>query len=255
MGILSAQMELPELKELGLTKGQIKVYQALLDSGTAGIHTIQEKTGLERRAIYDILNKLIDKGFITYVNEKGSRQYQCTHPKNLQEAAEQKKEILSSLTEKMPQITDLFNFAKPDIRAEVYRGNQAMKALLNEALEYDTYWIGGNSGVETCSEEMRLWFKRWTKRRIENKKFMYDLVDYGTSLEDFKPHDLKKHKKSFYKYCRLPKHLQSPLVLIMFGSKVAQVLWSKQSFAFVLESKEISEAFMKYFKYFWKDSW
>ena len=48
-------MELPELKELNLTAGQIKVYQAILEIGTAGIQKIQEKTALERRAIYDIL--------------------------------------------------------------------------------------------------------------------------------------------------------------------------------------------------------
>ena len=249
-------MELSELKELDLTKGQIKVYQAILKIGTARISKIQEKTGLERRAIYDILNKLIEKGLISYVEEKGSRKYQCTHPRHLKELISNKQKTLEKLNKKIPQITDLFQFSKPDIRAEVYRGNDAMKALLNEALEHDaTYWIGGNSGVETCSEEMRMWFKRWTKKRVKLKKFMYDLVDKGTSLEDFPPKDIKKHKKNFYKYCSLPKDLKSPMVMIMFGNKVIQVLWGKQSFAFVLESKEIHEAFMKYFNYFWKNPW
>lgn len=249
-------MDLPELKELNFTQGQIKVYQGILDLGTAGIHNIQEKTGLERRAIYDILNKLIEKGFITYIDEKKTRKYQCTHPKNLKEAIEQKQQNLEILSNKLPQIINLFTYSKPEIRAEVYRGNEAMKAFLNESLDYDaTYWFGGNTGVETCSEEMRLWFKRWTKKRVELKKFMYDLVDFGTYLEDFEPNDISKHKKYFYKYCVLPKNLQSPMVIIMFGNKVAQVLWSKHSFAFVLDSKELHESFMKYFNHFWKDPW
>ena len=66
-------MDLPELNELNLTTGQIKVYQALLEYGTAGIHKIQEKTGLERRAIYDIINKLRKKGIVSYTIEKGKR--------------------------------------------------------------------------------------------------------------------------------------------------------------------------------------
>ncbi len=249
-------MELPELKELNLTAGQVKVYQAILELGSAGIQKIQEKTALERRAIYDILNKLIEKGFVTYTQEKTNRKYQCTHPRNLKEAIEQKQKTLETLHQKLPKITDLFTYSKPEIRAEVYRGNDAMKALLNEALEHKaTYWIGGNSGVETCSEEMRLWFKRWTKKRVAAGKFMYDLVDHGTHLEDFKPNDIKKHKKFLYKYCSLPKNLQSPMVMILFGNKVAQVLWSKQSFAFVLDSKELNDSFMKYFNFFWKDSY
>ena len=83
-------MDLPELSELNLTAGQVKVYQATLELGTAGIHSIQEKTGLERRAIYDILNKLIEKGFITYVDEKNVRKYQCTHPRNLKRSEERR---------------------------------------------------------------------------------------------------------------------------------------------------------------------
>lgn len=247
-------MELPLLKELGLTEGQVKVYTAVLELGTAGIQQIQEKTALERRSIYDILNKLMEKGFISYTEEKENRKYQCTHPRTLKETIENKQKQLSELSAKIPDITNLYNFKRPEIRAEVYRGNAALRTLLEEALEYPaTYWIGGNSGVEKCSEEMRLWFKRWTKKRVEAGKFMYDLVDYGTFLEDFPPKDLAKHKTNFYKYCQLPKNLSSPMVIIIFGHKVAQVLWSKQSFAFVIESEQIKESFMKYFNYFWKE--
>lgn len=249
-------MEIKELADLGLSPGQVKVYTAVLELGTSGIQKIQEKTALERRAIYDILNKLIEKGLISYTIERGKKTFQCTHPRNLQEQVELKQKSLQLLHDKLPKITDLFNFAKPKIRAEVYRGNDALKALLNEALEYDaSYWIGGNSGVETCTEEMRLWFKRWTKKRVEKKHVMHDLVDHGTWLEDFPPGKIENHKKHYYKYYQLPKDLKSPMVMVMFGNKVLQILWSKQSFAFVLESEELHESFMKYFNYFWKDPW
>ncbi len=250
-------MDLSELKEVGLSDGQVKVFGAVLDLGNTGIQGIQEKTGLERRAIYDVLNKLIEKGFISYIVEKGKRTYQCTHPKNLGEAIDKKQEELAKLQNKLPEINDLFNFAKPPIGAEVYRGNEAMKALLNEALGHKaTYWIGGNSGVEvSTTPSMKRWFHHWMKKRVEKKRIMYDLVDYGTHLQGLLPGKLALHKKNYYKYCALPKDLRSPMVIIMFGNKVAQVLWSKQSFAFVLESKEIKDSFMKYFNYFWKDPW
>ena len=248
-------MELEELKELGLSNGQVKVYVAILELGSASINAIHEKTGFERRAIYDIINKLIERGLISYTLEQGKRTYQCTSPRILQEEIEKKTWSLKSLKNKLPSISEMYNLAKPKIRAEIYRGNNAMRTLLDEALDYPaTYWIGGNSGVETnTGDEMKRWFKKWTTRRVELKRFMYDLVDYGTSLEDFAPKDLKKHKKFYYKYCELPKELRSPMVIIIFGNKVAQVLWSKQSFAFVLESEEIKESFMKYFYYFWKE--
>jgi hypothetical protein len=84
---------------------------------------------------------------------------------------------------------------------------------------------------------------------------MYDLVDYGTWLKGLEPSDVKAHRDNYYKYCQLPKDLQSPMVIAIFGNKVAQILWKEQSFAFILESKEIKDSFMKYFNYFWKEPW
>ncbi|MBT4805654.1 hypothetical protein HON71_05775 [Candidatus Woesearchaeota archaeon] len=247
-------MELENLKELGLSDGQISVYSAVLELGITGLNKIQEKTGIERRNIYDILNKLIEKGLVSYTVEKGKRTYQCTHPNKLLEEIKKKEDSLTDLKQQIPQIKDLFNISKPDIRAEVYRGNEAIKALLNEALEYKaSHWIGGNSGV--YNTPLKHWWEHWMKRRVEKKHLMYDLVDHGTFLQGLKPKDIKKHKNEYYKYGELPKHLSSPMVIIIFGNKVAQVLWTKKPFAFVLESEEIKDSFMKYFNYFWKDPW
>ena len=154
----------------------------------------------------------------------------------------------------MPKIRYFFEKTKPAIRAEIFRGNEAIKALMNEALEYkELYWIGGNSGVQRTP--LKYWFGHWMKKRSERKIMMYDLVDYGTFLEGLEPNNTKKHKKEHYKYCQLPKELKSPMVIMIFGNKVAQILWSKQSFAFVLESEDIKQSFMKYFHYFWKEPW
>lgn len=247
-------MDLKNLKELGLSDGQIAVYSAVLELGISTLNKIHEKTGIERRNIYDILNKLIERGFIAYTVEKGKKTFQCTHPIRISEEIKKRQEALKELNSQVPIMASLFDVKKPEIRAEVYRGNEAMKALLDETLNYkEQYWIGGNSGVENTS--LKNWFRHWMDRRVEKKRLMYDLVDYGTYLEGLKPNDIETHKKNYYKYCQLPKELKSPMVILIFGNKVAQILWSKKSFAFVLESEEIKESFMGYFHYFWKNPW
>ena len=64
-------MELEYLRKIGLTSGEIKVYSAVLEIGASSLNKIHEKTGIERRNIYDILNKLIEKGLVSYVIERG----------------------------------------------------------------------------------------------------------------------------------------------------------------------------------------
>lgn len=249
-------MMLKNLKELGLSDGQIKVYSALLELGISTLNKIQEKTGIERRNIYDILNKLIEAGLASYSIEKGKRTYQCTHPNKLLEEIKEKEKKLKELEEQIPNIKSLFELSKPEIRAEIYRGNEAIKTLFEEILEYkESFWMGGNSFEEyrVVSESLQLWFKNWMKRRVEKKHIMNDLVSYGTYLEGLEPGKISKHKKAYYKYCSLPKDMYVPMVIIIFGNKVAQVLWGKQSFAFILESDKIQESFMKYFNHFWKN--
>lgn len=244
------EKKLDQLKELGLSEGQVKVYVAVLDLGVSTLNGIQEKTGIERRNIYDILNKLIERGFISYTLEKSKRTYQCTHPNKILEEIKKKEVNLDNLKNDISFIIPTFNAKKSAVRAEVYRGIEAMKSLHDEMLDYkEIYWIGGNSGVENTS--LKVWFSKWMQRRVEKKVMMYDLVDYGTFLGGLEPQKKEKHKKQYYKYCQLPRQLRSPMVIAIFGNKVVQILWSEKPFAFVLESKEIKESFMKYFNYFW----
>lgn len=249
-------MKLENLRELGLSGGQIKVYTAILELGISTLNNIQEKTAIERRNIYDILNKLIETGLISYTVENGKRTYQCAHPNKLLEEIKKKEDRLKELKEQMPHIKSLFELPKPKIKAEVFRGNESIKSLLNELLEYnESFWLGGNSFEEykSVQENLQIWFEHWMNRRVQKKHIMNDLVSHGTHLKGLEPDDLKKHKKLYYKYCQLPKGIYVPMVIIIFGNKVAQILWGGQPFAFVLESDKIKESFIKYFNYFWKN--
>lgn len=244
-------MKLELLEELGLSQGQIAVYRAVLELGTSGLNGIQEKTGIERRNIYDILNKLIERGLISYTVEKGRRTYQCTHPRTLSEQIKERQERLKMLNEQLPDVQKLFSEAKPGIRAEVFRGDEGIKTIFEEVLEYSCcHVLGGNSFKGyVVSKSLQRWFKHWMDRRVKQKHVMYDLVDYGTFLKEQPPEE--DSEKSYYHYAQLPPDLRSPMVVLIYGDKVAQILWGQQSFAFVLESEEIRESFMRYFHYFW----
>lgn len=241
-------MSLEVLRKIGLTDGEVKVYGAVLEIGVASLNGIHEKTGIERRNIYDILNKLIAKGLVSYITEKGKRTYQITHPNKIISYIEEEKhrldETKNEIETEIPSIIKKFKAAKPPIKAEVYRGKEGIKAVFEDMLNYkENYFIGGGWYVVY---ELPFFWANYNKRRM----------DLGVKWFNLVRHEFRKEKipeKTLISVKFLPKEFSgNPLVIFIYGNKVANVLWSKEFFAFVIESNEINENYKRYFDYLWR---
>src|SRR3989339_40224 len=68
------------LKEFGLTETEEKVYLSLLKQGTSLASDIIKKTQLHRTTIYDVLERLISKGFVSYIIQNKIKYYSATNP-------------------------------------------------------------------------------------------------------------------------------------------------------------------------------
>lgn len=235
-------MEPEQLKILGLTDGEVKVYFAILNMGSSTVNLIHEKTGLERRTIYDIINKLIGKGLITYTVEKKKRTYQCAPPDKIKQELNKKKQELAEFEEQLPEIEKIYKSAKPKINLEVFRGKEGIKSVSEEMLNYKkNYFLGGGFYI---MDLLPHYWPQYNKRRIKLGVKRYSLVK----------HEYKKRKITekllYLKY--LPEELTGgPSVIFIYGNKIANVIWGEEIFAFVIESKEIAENYKKYFKYLW----
>jgi len=234
-------MEIEQLRTLGLTKGEVKVYSAILNLGISSINNIHEKTGLERRAIYDIINKLIEKGIISYNVEKGKRTYQCASPNKLKEELSLKRKELDNFEKVLPTIEEIYKSSKPKINTENFRGKEGIKSVWNDMLDYpELRWIGSGNYVPKKLPEF---FENWNKRRRDKKIDSYHLFRNEIRKELIK-------NAGFAKF--LPEEFSvNPAVICVYGNKVVNFLFGEELFAFVIESKELSENYKKYHKYLW----
>ncbi len=239
-------MELKELKILGLSQGEIKVYTAILNIGISSINEIHEKTGFERRAIYDIINKLIKKGLITYTIEKNKRTYQIAPPNKLQEEIFEQKKKLNELQNILPDINKIYNSKKPKINIEIFRGKEGIKSLFEHMLNYkDNYFIGGGYYI---MDLLPHYWPQYNERRIKKGVHWHSL-----SLHQTKKRKIPETRLLDIRY--LPKELgDNPSVVFIFGNKIVNVLWGEEWFAFMIDSEEIAKSHKKYFKYLWNTS-
>ena len=211
-------MSLEILRKIGLSEGEIKVYSSLLDLGQSSLNNIHEKTGIERRNIYDILNKLIERGLVGYVLENKKRIFNITHPNKLVGYLEEKKHELDKLKYELqveiPAILQRFESKKYKINAAIYRGTNGVKSIYEDILNFkEHYFIGGGRYV---MKNLPHYWENFNLRRIKAKIKFYNLIRYELKTEI---------KQLPYEHIKiLPKEFSgNPNVIFIWGGKVANV--------------------------------
>ena len=87
-------MDLRLLEEIGLTKGEIAVYMALLDVGSSTVGPIIDKANVSSSKVYDILERLMDKGLVSFVIKSGTKNFEAADPERLLDYMKEKKRSL-----------------------------------------------------------------------------------------------------------------------------------------------------------------
>ncbi len=240
-------MDTKILKEIGLTETEIKIYLALLSIGATSAGKIVETTGIHRKNLYDALNKLIDKGLVTYVIENKIKHFQPKDPENLIRYLEEKKNKISEkekeLEKEIPELKKKFQSLVPEIESEIYRGTEGIKTILKECLNYkEVLFIGATGDV---GERLPYFWPQYNKKRIKLKcKWKLLLI-----------HEAKNKQitqSQYYEYKILPKMLSGLNVIYIYGDYVANVLWLEKPLAFVIKHKNLANNYRKYFDYLWK---
>ena len=237
-----------DLTQIGLSENESKVYMALLDNGPLPVNRMHEETGIDRRNIYDVLNKLISKGLVTFAIENKKRIFQITSPKRIMLFLEEqkqhindKKKIASKILSKLER---KFEARTSSVEAEIYRGYEGIKTIWEDTLNYKEAMMIGAGGFGY--DRMPRYWIAFNRKRIKRGIRWKELV-----IERMRNHPMLKEKLIESKF--LPKELTGPPnVIWIYGNKVTNILWLETTpIAFVVNDKEIAESYRVYFKFLW----
>jgi sugar-specific transcriptional regulator TrmB len=168
-------MQADELERLGLNRSEAKVYLALLELGTSSAGTITDKAQVSPSKIYGVLEKLLQKGLISYIIKAKTRFYTAASPQKLKEYLEEEKrgiERKEELLDKMlPMLRRVQKLAEDKQEAEIFVGFPAMKnayfTMYDSAERGDEHLVFLRSGEEEGKPEAVLFFNRLHKRSVE----------------------------------------------------------------------------------------
>ena len=226
-----------QLKDVGLTENESKVYLALLELGPVNAGLITRKSGLHRRVVYDIIDRLIKKGLIGYIIRNNVRLFQASDPERILEMLKEKE---NNLNEILPQMKNLYSKTREKEETNFYKGKRGLKTIFEDQLNYKEIFILGASPI--AYDVLQFYFKWYDKRRAE-KKIKAKIIFHKTD---------KKIKIPYSEIRYLPEKYSSPVAINIYGDKLALILWSKENpLAVVIKNKLISEGYKQYFELMW----
>jgi len=239
------------LEEIGLTKSEIKVYLALLKLGSSTKKAIVKEAKITPSKLYEITDKLINKGLVSYVKKNKVLHFSAAPPEQILDFLKRKKEEINKQEETfgkiIPSLKSLEKREEPEI--EVFRGWQGMRTaynmMLNGLKPGDTdYVIGATSGedIKAATRFFENIHRQRRKRRIK-LKIIHDKSSKKWALS------ILRYPK--YEQVRFVKH-SSPSEVNIWDDNIMVILLTKIPVLTLIKSKVVAESFRNYFETLWK---
>lgn len=225
-----------ELKNLGFTAAEAVIYRVVLKLGVCTVKDISKDSGFHRTNIYDVLERLKERGLVSCYLEGKTTFYKVSNPENLYSFLEDKKKVLDSI---FSEIKKLEKQSNDFVEVEVLKGEEGMKAAFRDMLRAKKPLYGfGIKGQ--LREKLPHYAEQWL-RDAKKQKLKY----YGIYTE--------KDVPSYYTEIRfVSKELSSPVATFIYGEKVNINIWEPSLVAITIKSKLVASMYKKHFDLLWK---
>jgi len=241
-----------DLQGIGLTDGETKAYLAMLESGSSTVGPIAKKSGISYSKIYEVLQRLIDKGIVSFIVKEKTRYFQAVNPSMLYRFLERQEDEIEKNKERLKKI-----IPELEKHTKIFDNKEEVELFI------------GLKGLRTANEKM---YMNFHKKDVAMFLYVYreeyaDMVDefflklapfYKKIGIRFKGLGTKKWVKSEYakktssfidaRYVDFP----LPGTIDIYKDTVLQVSWGKKPIGILMQSQEIADNYRNYFNEVWK---
>lgn len=241
------QMETEALEGLGLTKNEAIVYISLLEFGKAHISQISGKTRMHRRTIYDCLERLEDRGLVSFVMEGKTRIFIPVNPKRLKEIAEEKEEKIEDI---LPNLLKALNKSNVKTEVSVHKGKEGLKNVMDDLIKTKPKKWCSLTSAGKGSEALPFYIPQFHKKRIKSK-IELEIIFTKNRLSVERSKELRELNLTKVRFIDTASLI--PVSIWLYDSKIAFMLWESET-AILIENKETADSFKNYFNLLWKQA-
>lgn len=255
------------LLKLGLTSNEVEIYLTLLNKGEISVNEIGSSSGLHRQVCYDALDRLLEKGVVSYIIKNNKKFFKALKPDKIidylderKQEIEQKKQDINSI---MPQLLGMFSTEKEETEVEVIKGKMVLRTVYNDIIRTlkETKKENGKEMIKETKEGQR---KVMYAMGIEETKFLeFDKIAIEQYINRMRKNRFKEKllaresaatffEGSQSEYRLIPNHLFNPNPTHIYGDKVAMIIWGNPVYGIIIRNKQVADANRKYFEMLWK---
>lgn len=235
-----------ELKELGLTDSEVKIYLACLSETGTNVKDISLKTGIIRTTSYGLLEGLIKKGFVSEINRGGIKFFRATSPKELINVLDQKKEKIKAI---IPELEKIRQAIPSFYNIDFFQGKSGVKIITNDIISKKKEVIkilgAGQEWFKFSEIFSIIYYRKKKEMNVKTKTILSDTFEERNFLKN---KDVKNSEIKFLKNIDVTK-----TAVFIYQDKVAFASYEKDNpRGFIIKDKEFNYSQNVFFDNLWR---
>ncbi|HLD05881.1 MAG TPA: helix-turn-helix domain-containing protein [Candidatus Nanoarchaeia archaeon] len=250
-------MDINELKKIGFTQGETQIYAALLELGETTRTELAKKSGISPSKIYDVVNRLMEKGIVSTVKKQGVLHFSAADPARLTDFLDQKEAELNQertlVDQLLPILLAKHQKTKEEVDIEVFYGWEGMQTAYNDIVKSLSkgdinYIFGASKGQDP--KQADLFFSKYYER-TRKKKYKIKII-FNENMRGYTdrvgfflktaPHEARfLHQNTFTE-------------LNFYKDTVLFIMLLKKPIVIRVHSQEAADSFKKFFETMWKQA-
>ena len=246
MEIMSLELD---MKNIGFSDKEAKVYLALLELGDAPVQKISEKAKVNRATTYVVLETLQKRGVVSTVEKDKKIYFAAENPRALLRLFRAQEEDLrgkeDDFKRTLPELEAVFNLAGEKPRVRYFEGKDGLLAMQEDFLASGTKEL---LAIYSADELDTIFTKEERKRYIERRQ------EHGISVRSIytkaggpylspTPAERKFVPKNKFPFSS---------DITIYGNRAAMATFRGKLIGVIIESKEIADTLRLIFELAWR---
>lgn len=249
------------LRFIGLTDKETKLYVALLRHGMQPTSYLARRAGLNRGTAFLLLHALVEKGLASKSTKGKIQHFAPLEPKELLHYLDRRERDIETQKQRvqgaMGQLYAIMNPLTSKPKIQFFDGREGARTVLDHTLTSSEKTLCAFLSIADVIECVGMdFFSEYTDRRVAAGFTLHAIRTREKDKEAMKKDAQARRYVSSRKEHRVVRHvpedLAFPITMYMYDGTLAIISSAQESFAMLIESRELAEMQKKLFSLLWR---